>query len=67
VGSKTYSPNQVGTGYSWVKVAAAIYPVSDHYIQFQAAFTAQFGPATLSTDWFVDEVAMVPVGSPPPT
>jgi hypothetical protein len=66
VGSKTFAPNQVGSAYSWVKVSTGLHPMPEHFVQFQASFTAQIGPATLSTDWFVDEAAMVPIGSPPP-
>jgi hypothetical protein len=67
VGSKTFAPNQVGSTYSWVKVSTGLHPMPEHFVQFQASFTAQFGPATLSTDWFVDEAAMVPIGSAPPS
>jgi hypothetical protein len=64
--SRAYASNQLGSVYSWVKVAAGIFPVDQHYVQFQASFIGLSGPATLSTDWFLDEAAIVPIGSPPP-
>ena len=67
VASKSFAPNGVGAGYSWVEAAAGITPLSKHYVQFLATFTTQGAPtASLSTDWFVDEAVLVPIGIPPP-
>jgi len=61
-----FAPTQVGTHYSWVRAAAAITPIPDHAVQYLATFNAQTGPATLTTDWYVDQAVMVPTGSSPP-
>jgi hypothetical protein len=53
IGSTVYSANQVGTDYSWVRVAAHVTPETGHHVQFVASFTA------LGTDWNVDEALMV--------
>jgi hypothetical protein len=65
VASRSIAPNQAGASYSWIKAAAGVAPPSKHYVQFLATFTTQSGTA-LSTDWFVDEAVLVPIGSPVP-
>jgi hypothetical protein len=65
VASRSIAPNQAGASYSWIKAAAGVAPPSKHYVQFLATFTTQSG-TTLSTDWFVDEAVLVPIGSPVP-
>lgn len=66
VSSARFAPNQVGTEYSWVKVTTEAAPRPGHLVQYLATFNAQFGPATLSTNWYVDQAVMVPAGSAPP-
>lgn len=66
VASMTFAPNQADTSYSWAQAATGVSPSREHYVQFLATFTAQAGPATLSTDWFVDEAVLVPIGFPVP-
>jgi hypothetical protein len=61
VASTAYSPNQVGTGYQWLKVATRISPNPAHNLQFMAAATPRAG-----TDWYVDQAVMVPSGSDAP-
>lgn len=64
VGSTRYSASQVGTTYTWAKVAPGITPIVGDNVQFQASFTAPDGKATLSTDWYIDEAVMVPSTAP---
>ncbi len=64
--SQTFAPSQVGANYSWVKAVSGVMPTPEHAYQFLATFTAKQGPATLSTDWYVDEAVLVPIGTPPP-
>jgi hypothetical protein len=66
VASTSFAPNQASASYSWIKAAAGITPQSQHSVQFLATFNTQGGPTTLSTDWFVDEAVLMPIGSPPP-
>ena len=61
IASTTYKPDQVGTSYSWIKVASAIHPAAGHSVHFLAAITLRVG-----TDWYVDEAVLVPTGSSPP-
>jgi hypothetical protein len=65
VASTSFAPNEASTSYSWIKAAAGITPQSQHYVQFLATFAGQGEQRTLSTDWFVDEAVLVPIGSPP--
>lgn len=60
-GSTSYKPNQVGTTYSWVKVATGITPSENHHFQFLAAF-----PNDLGTDWYLDKAVLVPAGPAAP-
>ena len=55
MGSTTYKANQVTTAYAWYKVAAGITPTAGKSMG-PRALTA----LTLGTDWFIDEVAIVP-------
>jgi hypothetical protein len=64
--SEHFAPSQAGTSYSWIKAGSGAMPKADHSVQFLATFTTRGGPATLSTDWYVDEAVLVPVGSPVP-
>lgn len=65
--SESFAPNKVGADYAWIKAASGISPQSKHYVQFLATFTTFGAPtASLSTDWFIDEAVLVPIGSPPP-
>lgn len=59
--SASFSPSQVGTTYRWMLVASNVMPVSNHALRFQVNVAAQ-----LSTDWYIDEAAMVPAGTPLP-
>jgi len=61
LGSNLYQPDQIGTAYLWVKVAAGIVPTPGHNVQFIAAFMGR-----LSTDWYIDSAVMVPSGSTAP-
>jgi hypothetical protein len=54
----SFSPNQVGTAYRWVLVASNVTPATNHPMRFQTNIAAQ-----LSTDWYIDEAAMVPAGN----
>ena len=65
VGSTAYQANQVGTTYTWVKVATAVTPDPGHRLVYIAEFATHVSP--LSTDWFIDEAVMVPTGAPQPT
>lgn len=62
VGSTTYRSDQVGTSYSWIKVASGVTPVAGHSVQFIASLIR--GPGT---DWYIDEAVAVTAGSAPPT
>jgi hypothetical protein len=64
---KAYAPSQFGPSYAWVKVASGIFPPDQHFIRFQASFISQTGPTTVRTNWFIDEAALLPIGSPPPS
>ncbi len=59
--STTYSPNQIAASYEWFRVAAGMNPTPGHSLRFLAAATMN-----VSTDWYIDEAAVVPMGSPPP-
>jgi len=61
VGSTKYRADQMGTSYSWVKVAESVTPSAGHSVQFIASFSDRLG-----TDWYVDEAVMVPNGAPAP-
>src|SRR5207302_5240125 len=54
----SFSPDQVGTAYRWMRVASNVTPVGNHSVRFQTNLAAK-----LSTDWYVDEAAMVPAGT----
>jgi hypothetical protein len=60
-GMATLKPIQVGTAYSWVRVASAITPTPGHHVQFIAAFQGR-----LDTAWYIDSAVMAPTGSGPP-
>ena len=64
---KAYASSQFGPSYSWVKVASGIFPPDQHFIRFQASFISQTEPTTVRTDWFIDEAALLPIGSTPPS
>lgn len=55
VASTTLAPNQASTSYVWIRVVANTFPTASHNMQFRAVTTA-----TLGTDWFIDEAALVP-------
>jgi hypothetical protein len=59
--SASFSPSQVGTTYRWMLVASNVTPVSNHALRFQVNVAAQ-----MSTDWYIDEAAMVPASTPMP-
>jgi hypothetical protein len=61
VASTTLRPNQVRTSYTWVLVASSITPTSGHHVRFQTNVASR-----LSTDWYLDQVLMVPAGTPAP-
>lgn len=58
VASTTYAPNAAGlsTSYVWVRVAAAVTPTAAKNMRVRAVTTA-----TTTTDWFIDQSALVPV------
>jgi hypothetical protein len=60
VASTTYAPNAAalagGTSYIWVKVASAVTPTATKNMRVRAVATA-----TTTTDWFIDQSALVPV------
>jgi hypothetical protein len=58
IGAASLSPNQVGTASRWILVASNITPITNHPMRFQTNIAAQ-----LSTDWYIDEAAMVPAGT----
>ncbi|MFI5283092.1 MAG: hypothetical protein ACHQ0J_08180 [Candidatus Dormibacterales bacterium] len=60
VGATTYTANQAGTDYMWLKVASGVSPTAGHHVQFLASFAANLG-----ADWYVDEAVMVPSGLAP--
>jgi hypothetical protein len=62
VGSTTYRADQVGTRYTWLKVATHVTPLTGDAVQFVASLTT--GPGT---DWYVDQAVMATAGSSPPT
>ncbi len=55
VGSTIYRADQIGTDYSWVKVASEVAPIPGHSVHFLAFFTLRLG-----TDWLLDSAVMVP-------
>ncbi len=57
----SFSPSQVGTAYRWMLVASGVTPDNNHQLRFQTNIGAQ-----LSTNWYIDEAAMVPAGAPMP-
>lgn len=59
--ASTVPPIQFTDRYIWVLVASGVRPVGEDRIRFQTNITAK-----LSTDWYIDEAAMVPVGTPMP-
>jgi hypothetical protein len=61
VASATLRPNQVRTSYTWVLVASGITPAAGHHARFQTNIASR-----LSTDWYLDQVLMVPAGTPVP-
>jgi hypothetical protein len=65
VGSTVYAANQVGSIYSWVRVATSVTPEPGHRMVFIAEFASHTAP--LSTDWYVDEGVVVPNRAGPPT
>ena len=58
--SVTWAPTNAalvgGTAYIWVRVAAAFTPTAGKSLRFRAVTTA-----TTTTDWFIDQSALVPV------
>jgi hypothetical protein len=56
VSSTTYKPNQVTTSYAWYTVAAGVTPTIAKSMRFRAETVA-----TIGTDWFIDECALVPL------
>lgn len=58
-GSVTWAPNNGnlagGTSYIWVKVAAGVTPTATKSMRVRAVTTA-----TLTTDWFFDQSALIP-------
>lgn len=60
VSSTTYAPNAAGlsTSYVWVRVAASVTPTATHNMRVRAVTTA-----TTTTDWFIDQSALVPIGT----
>jgi hypothetical protein len=61
MGAASFSPSQVGTTYRWMLVASNVTPASNHTIRFQTNIATQ-----LSTDWYIDQAALVPAGTPMP-
>jgi hypothetical protein len=62
VAAKTFRPNEAGTTYSWLLVAANVSPSPGDLMRFQT--NAVVG---LSTNWYVDVAAMVAAGSSVPS
>lgn len=62
VGMTTYRANQIGTNYSWLRVASDVTPTSGHTVQFISSIKS--GPGT---DWYIDEAVMLTAGSEAPT
>jgi hypothetical protein len=58
--SVTLRPNQVGANYKWVLVGSNVTVPSGHLVKFQTNVVSR-----LSTDWYLDQAAVVPAGSPP--
>jgi hypothetical protein len=54
--STTYRANQVGIGYAWYRAGTGFTPTASHVMLFAAG-----AAATLGTDWFIDEFALVPI------
>ena len=61
VASATVRPDEARTTYSWVRVAPNLDLSKTHQMRFQTNIAAK-----LSTDWFVDEAALVPAGESMP-
>jgi hypothetical protein len=64
VGSTTFRANQVSNVYTWVKVANGSTPAEGHRLVFIAEFANHSAP--LTTDWYIDQAVVVPVGAPAP-
>jgi hypothetical protein len=59
--STTASPDQFGSEYKWILVAANVNPTPGHLLRFQSNVVTK-----LSTDWYVAQALMVATGSAPP-
>lgn len=65
LGLSTFRPDEVGSQYAWIQVAANLSPTHDHRVVPIAQFSSH--NSALSTDWFVDQAVLVPAGSAGPT
>jgi hypothetical protein len=61
IASATLRPNQVRSSYTWLLIASSITPTPGHHVRFQTNIASR-----LSTDWYLDQVLMVPAGTPVP-
>jgi len=58
VGSNIYGASQIGTDYSWIRVAHSVTAPPGHPLQFLASFSNR-----LSADWYVDDAVLVPIST----
>jgi hypothetical protein len=59
--ARTFKPSEASVTYRWLLVASSVKPPGADMVRFQTNIAAK-----LSTDWYVDQAAMVPAGFPPP-
>lgn len=64
LGSTQYSPRQIGTTYTWLRVAKDLKAAPGHHLVFVAEFNSHTGPAR--TTWHVDQGMVLPAGSATP-